>query len=89
MLKQAFLRSGVLAFFSFLFVTIIGIGLGVVAAIRKNSFIDHFVSLFTYLGISVPEFFWGNCFHHILCPLSRVAAIRGVTWSCTWGSAIG
>jgi len=62
MLKLAFLRSGVLAFFSFLFVTIIGISLGVIAAIRKNSFADHFVSLFTYLGISVPEFFWGIVF---------------------------
>ena len=61
-LKIAFLRSGVLALFSFLFVTIIGISLGVVAAIRKNSFVDHLVSLFTYLGISVPEFFWGIVF---------------------------
>jgi len=62
MLKQAFMRSAVLAFFSFFFVTVIGIGLGVIAAVRKNSPTDHIVSVFTYFGISVPEFFWGIVF---------------------------
>ena len=62
MLKTAFMRSAVLAVFSFFFVTIIGIGLGVIAAIRKNKPADHIVSIFTYFGISVPEFFWGIVF---------------------------
>jgi len=62
MLKTAFMRSAMLAIFSFIFVTIIGIGLGVIAAIRKNKLADHVVSIFTYFGISVPEFFWGIIF---------------------------
>jgi peptide/nickel transport system permease protein len=52
-------RSSVLAIFSFLSVAIIGISLGVLAAVRRNSVMDHAVSIFSYLGISTPEFFWG------------------------------
>lgn len=51
--------SALLAGISFIFVAIVGIVLGVVAAVRENRFTDHAVSIFTYLGISVPEFFWG------------------------------
>lgn len=58
-LWDALANSAVLAGLAFVFVTVIGISLGVVAAIRHNGFIDHAVSLFTFLGISVPEFFWG------------------------------
>ncbi|MEE9251699.1 MAG: ABC transporter permease [Alphaproteobacteria bacterium] len=59
MLTEALGRSAILATASFIFITIIGIGLGVIAAIRHNRPVDHAVSTFTYLGISVPEFFWG------------------------------
>ena len=56
---EAIQRSAVLALISFFFIAVVGIGLGVLAAIRHNRPIDHAVSTFTYLGISVPEFFWG------------------------------
>ena len=58
-LWPALLRSGILALFSIVAVTILGLGLGVVAAVRQNRPVDHAVSVFTFLGISVPEFFWG------------------------------
>jgi peptide/nickel transport system permease protein len=51
--------SAVLAGTSFFFVTVVGITLGVLAAIRRNRMLDYVVSIFTYLGISMPEFFWG------------------------------
>ena len=51
--------SAVLAACSFVFVATIGIALGVVAAVRRNKALDHGISIFTYVGISVPEFFWG------------------------------
>jgi len=59
LIGEALANSAVLAVTSFLFVAVIGISLGIIAAIRQNRLIDHVVSLFTYLGISVPEFFWG------------------------------
>lgn len=59
MLTEALGRSAVLAAAAFIVITIVGIGLGVIAAIHHNRPVDHAVSTFTYLGISVPEFFWG------------------------------
>jgi peptide/nickel transport system permease protein len=59
LLADAIRRSAVLAAFSIVLVTLIGIGLGLAAAIRHNRPLDHGVSVFTYVGISVPEFFWG------------------------------
>ena len=56
---DALSASAILAACSFMFVATIGIALGVIAAVRRNKFIDHAISIFTYVGISVPEFFWG------------------------------
>lgn len=56
---EALSRSAVLAAVSFVLVAVIGIALGVIAAVHHNRPIDHGVSIFTYVGISVPEFFWG------------------------------
>ena len=54
----ALTQSLVLAAVSLACVTVFGIGLGVLAAVRKGKPFDHAVSLFGYIGISVPEFFW-------------------------------
>jgi peptide/nickel transport system permease protein len=58
-LWPALQRSAILALLSIVAVTILGVGLGILAAIRQNRPLDHAVSVFTFLGISVPEFFWG------------------------------
>ena len=55
---EAFLSSALLAAISFVLVTVIGIGLGVIAAVRCDSPTDHVISFLSYLSISVPEFFW-------------------------------
>lgn len=55
----ALCNSAILAIVAFVIVTILGIGLGVLSAIRQNGPLDHGVSIFTFLGVSVPEFFWG------------------------------
>lgn len=59
LIKDALARSAVLAVLSFTCVAVLGIVLGVVAAVRKDRLADNAISIFTYLGISVPEFFWG------------------------------
>ncbi len=43
---------------SFVFIATIGIALGVIAALRHGRPLDHTISVATYLGIAVPEFFW-------------------------------
>ncbi|WP_171181888.1 ABC transporter permease [Ruegeria sp. HKCCD8929] len=52
-------RSAILAFMSLFCVASIGITLGVIAAVKHNRAPDYGISFFSYLGISVPEFFWG------------------------------
>jgi len=59
MLRDALANSAKLAVVSFLLVAVIGITLGLAAAIRHNSALDHGISVFTFVGISIPDFFWG------------------------------
>ena len=58
-LWEALANSAILASVAFIVVAVVGIGLGVLAAIRAGGTIDYGVSLFTFLRISIPEFFWG------------------------------
>jgi peptide/nickel transport system permease protein len=62
LIREALAASALLAVSSFVLVAVIGVLLGVVAAVRQNRPVDHLVSAFTYIGISVPEFFWGIVF---------------------------
>ena len=58
LLREAIERSAILAVTAFGFVVVIGLALGVAAALRRNRPLDHAVSVATFLGIAVPEFFW-------------------------------
>ena len=58
LLMEALSRSLVLTSVSFALIAVIGVGLGVVAALRHGRALDHGISIATYLGIAVPEFFW-------------------------------
>jgi peptide/nickel transport system permease protein len=58
LIAEAFGRSLILATAAFVLIAVIGVGLGVLAALRHNGPLDHAVSIGTYLGIAVPEFFW-------------------------------
>jgi peptide/nickel transport system permease protein len=58
LLLEAIGRSLMLTGVSFVLIALIGIGLGIVAALRHGRPLDHGISVATYLGIAVPEFFW-------------------------------
>lgn len=58
-LFHALANSAVLAAIAFVLLTILGISFGVYAALHENKPSDHAVSMFGYIGISAPEFFWG------------------------------
>jgi peptide/nickel transport system permease protein len=57
-LGAAMARSLTLAFAAFVTIAVVGVALGVIAGLRHNRPLDHVVSVSTYLGIAVPEFFW-------------------------------
>jgi peptide/nickel transport system permease protein len=58
-LWDALSRSSVLALGAMALVSTIGPLLGVVAAVNQGRWADHVATVFSYLGISVPEFYWG------------------------------
>lgn len=47
----------ILALTSMIFATIVGIALGVISAIKKDTWIDRFSLLFSAIGMSLPSFF--------------------------------
>jgi peptide/nickel transport system permease protein len=58
LLMEAIGRSMILTGASFVLIAVIGVGLGIAAALRHGRPLDHGISVGTYLGIAVPEFFW-------------------------------
>ena len=55
-------RSAILAATAMAVVSTLGLTLGVVAAVWRGRWPDHAASIFTYLGVSLPEFYWGLVF---------------------------
>jgi len=56
---DAFVNTMSLAVVSIVCVAVVGVALGVLGAVHHGQWSDHVTSLFTFVGISVPEFFWG------------------------------
>lgn len=59
MLWFAFGNSAILAICAMTVVATFGVAMGVAAAVWHARWPDYTISIFTYLGISVPEFYWG------------------------------
>lgn len=58
LLAEAIGHSLILTLSSFVLIATIGVILGIVAALHHGKPLDHGVSIITYLGVAVPEFFW-------------------------------
>lgn len=58
LLAEAIGHSLILTLSSFVLIATIGVTLGIVAALHHGKPLDHGVSIITYLGVAVPEFFW-------------------------------
>lgn len=57
LIEDALPETVVLALTSIIFASIIGIALGIITALYKNSFWDRFVSVISTLGMAAPSFF--------------------------------
>ncbi|HET9001032.1 MAG TPA: ABC transporter permease [bacterium] len=53
-------RSAVLAGLALVIAVPLSIGLGVVASLRCDRFLDHAISTLTLIALSLPEFVWGT-----------------------------
>ena len=58
-IKQALPATFILAFTALIFSTIIGIAIGILAAIKQNSIVDNIVRFFSVLAAAIPSFFFG------------------------------
>lgn len=56
-LSEGFLNTIILALVAMVFAIIAGIGIGIVCALYRNSFIDRIALVFSVLGMSLPSFF--------------------------------
>ena len=50
-----------LAIIALILSSIIGIGIGIISAIRQNGIVDYIGRIFAVLGQSIPQFFFGIC----------------------------
>ncbi len=56
-LIEGFINTFVLAMVSMAFAIVLGIGIGIICALKKNTWIDHVSLVFSVLGMSLPSFF--------------------------------
>jgi peptide/nickel transport system permease protein len=56
-LIDGFINTAILALVAMTFAMILGIAIGIVCAVYKNSFIDRISLIFSVLGMSLPSFF--------------------------------
>lgn len=68
-----------LAVSSMLLACIIGIPLGVIAAIKKDSLLDNLLTTISLFGISVPNFFLGSMLIIIFCVQLKLFPTGGMT----------
>ena len=72
--------------YSILFAIPIGIALGIWAALKKNTWIDHTISTLTMVCISVPSFVYASVIQYFLCfkfgwfPITMNAGTNYFTW---------
>lgn len=58
-LWDALSRSAILALSAMAVVSTVGLALGVIAAVWRGRWPDYVASILTYVGVSLPEFYWG------------------------------
>jgi len=59
LIKTHWIYSFQLILLSTIFAVVLGIALGIFAAVRKNTAADHAVAFFSFAGISIPNFWLG------------------------------
>lgn len=68
-----------LAVSSMIFACIIGIPLGIIAAIKKDTILDNLLTTFSLFGISIPNFWLGTVLIIVLCVIFPIFPPGGMT----------
>lgn len=67
-----------LALFAYVFVLLIGIPLGLISAVKKDSIVDSFVRVFALFGVSTPAFWLGYILIYVFFVEFRLITLAGV-----------
>ncbi len=67
-----------LSIFAYFFLLIIGIPLGIISAIKKDTILDSFVRVFALFGVSSPVFWLGYILIYVFFVQFRVITLAGV-----------
>ena len=79
-------RSALIAIPTLLLVSVVGISIGVAAAVQHDRTFDRIATISTYVAVSVPEFFWGLLFILVFSsyfkwlPTSGAASLGDGVW---------
>jgi len=86
-LKTRISRTSLLAALALVLGTLLGIMIGILSAIKQYSLVDYVVTLFAFLGISLPEFFSGALLIYVfafklnLLPAAGIQSAAGGSFS--------
>ncbi|AAL81533.1 ABC transporter permease [Pyrococcus furiosus DSM 3638] len=67
-----------LAIIAFVFILLVGIPLGIISALKRNTWIDTVVRIFALLGVSTPAFWLGYLMLYVFFVKYRITTIAGV-----------
>ncbi len=77
LIGQSILPTLKLAAFSFIISVVIGISVGYIAALHKNSLVDFFSMFFSIFGISAPRFWIGLMLMYLFAATFRILPASG------------
>lgn len=83
-IKQTLPATFILAFTALFISTILGIAMGILAAVKQNGIIDNVVRFFSVIGTAIPGFFFGILLLNIFAIKLRLLPISG-RYSSTHG----
>ena len=75
-IKDHFPVSIELGVLAMLFAVVVGIPLGILAALKQNSIFDYAAMTFANLGFALPSFLIATLLHLLLCP--QAEGLHGV-----------
>jgi oligopeptide transport system permease protein len=84
-IKEALPVSAVLGLIAYVLAAIVGLTAGILAAYKQNTWVDHFTTGFTLLGVSIPNFVLGPLLVTMFSLTLYWFPPARMEWAAEWG----
>jgi len=84
-IKEALPVSAVLGLFAYALALVVGLGMGILAAYKQNTWIDHSANVIAMLGIAVPNFVLGPVLVLVFSLTLYWLPPARLEWAYEWG----